>query len=94
MFYKFEITGCLTALIILTFIVFLMTKLWWLVAIMVLIWMVNTFITVFLQKLEQKKAEKEKFNPEIGQSYKVCPNCGEKVKVTDLKCPYCGQELG
>ncbi len=94
MYYRFDITGCLTVLLVLAFIVFLVTKLWWVVAIIVLIWMVNTFIAVFMQKLEQKKAENDAFNPELGQSYKVCPYCGEKVKVTELKCPKCGRELG
>lgn len=94
MYYRFDITGCLTVLIILMFIGFLLTKLWWLVAIMFLIWLINTFIAVFQQKLAQKKTEKAAFNPEMGQSYKVCPYCGEKVKVTDLKCPKCGRELG
>ena len=44
--------------------------------------------------MAQKKAEQEKFKPEMGQSYKVCPYCGEKVQVTELRCPKCGRELG
>ena len=94
MYYRFDITGCLTLLIILAFIVFLVTKLWWVVAIMFVIWLVNMYIATIQEKLAQKKAEKEAFNPEPGQSYKVCPYCGEKVKVTELKCPKCGRELG
>ena len=94
MYYRFDITGCLTFLIILFFLVFLFTKLWWFVALIVLIFMINTFIASFQQKMAQKKAEQETFKPEMGQSYKVCPNCGEKVQVTELKCPKCGLELG
>lgn len=94
MYYRFDITGCLTVLIILFFLVFLFTKLWWLVAIIVLIYLINTYIAAFQQKMAQKKAEQEKFKPEMGQSYKVCPYCGEKVQVTELRCPKCGRELG
>ncbi len=93
MYYRFDITGCLTLLIILFFLVFLFTKLWWLVAIIVLIYIINTYIASFRQKIAQKKAEQDTFKPEMGQSYKICPYCGEKVKVTDLKCPKCGREL-
>lgn len=94
MFFRFDITGCLTLLIILSLIIFLFTKLWWLVGIIFLIYIINTFIDSFQQKLTVKKAEKETFTPEPGQSYKVCPYCGEKVKVAELKCPKCKRELG
>lgn len=93
MYYNFNFSGCLIPLLFLLFVIFIFTKLWWLVAIMVIVYILNQYLTMIRQKLEQHKKEQAKFNPEMGEIYKVCPHCNEKVKVTDLTCPHCGNEL-
>ena len=91
---NYELTGCFISLLIISLIFFLVKELWWLGIIVILIYLIRPYIIMLKEKLDEKKAEKERFKPEAGQSYKVCPYCGEKVRVTELKCPKCGRELG
>lgn len=92
--YKIEIKGCLIISLILFFIIFALLKLWYLVVLVVLVFIFRDYINTVKINIKEKEREKEiNFEPEMGEVYKICPYCGQKVKHSQTKCPNCNNDL-
>ena len=57
--YKFEIQGCLPVLIIGSLLIFIAFKLWFIIAIFILIYLIKNFVAQIKINIELKKKEKE-----------------------------------
>lgn len=92
--YKFEIQGCLPVLILGSLLIFIAFKLWFLIAIIILIYLVKNFVAQIKINIELKKKEKEiNYAPNKGEVYRVCPDCGTSVKRSSDTCPNCGKKF-
>ncbi len=92
--YKIEIKGCLIISLILFFIIFALLKLWYLVVLVVLVFIFRDYINTVKINIKEKEREKEiNYEPEMGEVYKICPYCGQKVKHSQMKCPNCNNDL-
>lgn len=92
--YRIEFSGCLTSVLLLLLIGYLIKELWWLIIGIVIILIVLYYANLIYQNILHKKEEKDaNYTPEMGEVYKVCPYCSSKVKVTATICPVCKHEL-
>ncbi|MGM9994745.1 MAG: hypothetical protein ACI37R_08480 [Candidatus Avigastranaerophilus sp.] len=93
--YKIDMTaGCLTTIIFLLLIGFIIKQLWWLIVGIIIIAIVAYYANLIYETISNKKAEKEaNYTPEMGEVYKVCPYCGTEVKANAGKCPVCKHGL-
>ena len=92
--YKIEFSGCLTTILFLLLIGYLIKELWWLIVGIIIILIVLYYANLIYQNIAYKKEQKDaNYTPEMGEVYKVCPYCGSKVKVTAISCPVCKKEL-
>ena len=91
---KFEISGCLTSLIILFITYYLIKELWWLIVGIILIIIVAYYSRLIYLTIHNKNKEAQiNYKPDMGEVYKVCPYCNTMVKVTDKTCPCCNRAL-
>lgn len=89
--FSFEMRGCLSVFLILFLLLFLALKLWFVFAIILIIYIAKNFITSVNFNINVKKKEQEmNYEPKKGEVYKVCPFCGQSVKRSASKCPNCG----
>lgn len=92
--YRVELSGCLTLLIMLTVVYFLVKELWWLFVGIALIIIVSYYANLIYKTIVYKKQQDEQnYNPQMGEVFKVCPYCNAKVKVTAVTCPCCNRAL-
>ena len=92
--YRVELSGCLTLLIILAIVYFLVKELWWLFVGIALIIIVSYYSNLIYKTIVYKKQQDEQnYNPQMGEVFKVCPYCNSKVKVTAVTCPCCKRAL-
>ena len=92
--YRFEISGCLSLLLILAILYFIVKELWWLFVGIALIIIVAYYANLIYKTILDKKEQAEQnYNPEMGEVFKVCPYCNAKVKVTAQTCPCCKRAL-
>ena len=92
--YRFELSGCLTLLIMLAIVYFLVKELWWLFVGIALIIIVSYYANLIYKTIVYKKQQDEQiYNPQMGEVFKVCPYCNAKVKVTAVTCPCCNRAL-
>ena len=92
--YRVELSGCLTLLIILAIVYFLVKELWWLFVGIALIIIVSYYLNLIYKTIVYKKQQNEQnYNPQMGEVFKVCPYCNSKVKVTAVTCPCCKRAL-
>lgn len=92
--YRIEFPGCLTAVLILILLGYLIKELWWLIVGIIIILIVLYYANLIYQNILDKNAEKDAdYNPKMGEVYKICPYCSSKVKVTATYCPACKHEL-
>ena len=52
----------------------------------------NYIYTLQIGKFDEAQ-EAQKYTPEMGEVFKVCPYCNAKVKVTAVSCPCCNRAL-
>ena len=92
--YRIELSGCLTLLIILAIVYFLVKELWWLFVGIALIIIVAYYANLIYKTIVYKKEqESQNYNPQMGEVFKICPYCNAKVKVTATTCPCCQRAL-
>ncbi len=92
--YRIEIPGCLTTLLILLILYFLVKELWWLFVGIAIIVIVSYYANQIYRVIKEKKQqEAQNYTPEMGEVFKVCPYCNAKVKVTATTCPCCNRAL-
>lgn len=92
--YKIEFSGCLTTILFLLLIGYLIKELWWLIVGIIIIIIVLYYANLIYKYITDKKTERDaNYTPEMGEVYKVCPYCNSKVKVTTIICPVCKREL-
>ena len=92
--YRVELSGCLTLLIMLAIVYFLVKELWWLFVGITLIIVVAYYANLIYRTVLYKKEQQEQnYNPQMGEVFKVCPYCNAKVKVTAVTCPCCKRAL-
>lgn len=92
--YRIEFSGCLTTILFLLIIGYLIKELWWLIVGIIIILIVLYYANLIYRNIADKKTQKEaNYTPEMGEVYKVCPYCNSKVKVTAIICPVCKKEL-
>lgn len=92
--YKVELQGCLPVFIVLALFLFIAFKLWFLIAIFLIIYLLRNFVSAINLNIKLKQKEKEEhYEPHRGEVYKVCPYCNINVKRSVEKCPKCGNPL-
>lgn len=92
--YKVEFRGCLPFLIIFAIFLFVAFKLWFVIVIFLIIYLLKSFVSTIDLNIKLKQKEKEQhYTPVKGEVYKVCPYCKINVKRSAEKCPGCGQPL-
>ena len=92
--YRVEFSGCLTLLIMLAIVYFLVKELWWLFVGIALIIIVSYYANLIYKTILDKKEQSEQnYNPQMGEVFKICPYCNSKVKVTAVTCPCCKRAL-
>ena len=91
---RYEISGCLTSLVILLITYYLIKELWWLIVGIIVIIIVSYYLRlIYITVKEKNKEAKINYNPDMGEVYKVCPYCNTMVKVTEKTCPNCNRAL-
>jgi uncharacterized membrane protein YraQ (UPF0718 family) len=94
MYYK-EINpiGCFIWLIILTWLFFAL-KIYYLVFAAIIVMVAVYYYFKLKKSLIEKKEEQERnFEPQMGEVYKICPNCGNNVKRNASACPHCNHKF-
>lgn len=92
--YSFNSTGCLSTLLFLLILYFLVKELWWLFVGIAIIVIVAYYANLLYVQILQNKIDKERnYTPEMGEVFKICPYCNSKVKVTAITCPHCNRAL-
>lgn len=92
--YKAEFQGCLPFILIIALFLFIAFKLWFVIAIFLIIYLLRSFIYTINLNMKLKQKEKEThYTPHKGEVYKVCPYCNINVKRSAEKCPNCGNSL-
>ncbi len=92
--FKLELQGCLPILLIFFLLTIVGFKLWYLFLAILFIFVVKNFASIII--FNYKNGQKQKdihFEPQKGEIYKVCPNCGINVKRSAEKCPQCGKQF-
>ena len=89
-----QFSGCLISILILLLILFLVKELWWLIVGIILIIIAIYFGNRIYETVKNSSLEaKKRYNPQMGEVFKVCTHCGAKVKVNETTCPYCKRAL-
>lgn len=92
--YRFEISGCLTFLVIFLIVYFIVKELWWLILGVIFLVIVYYYANLIYRTISEKKLKDEQnYNPKSGEVYKVCPYCNTKVKVSTKTCPCCNRAI-
>lgn len=90
----YNITGCLVSLLVFLLALYLLKELWWLIVGIALILIAAYWgKKIYFLLKDGKISEPKNYTPQMGEVFKVCPNCSSKVRVTEVKCPNCGCEL-
>ncbi len=92
--YRIELPGCLSTLLILFLLYFLVKELWWLFVGIAIVIIVAYYANLIYKTIaEKKKQDAQNYTPQMGEVFKVCPYCNAKVKVTAVTCPCCNRAL-
>lgn len=85
--------GCFLLIFICTYLFFEL-KLYYVVIAFVLFLILLNIFNQTKNKIDNVRNEREKnFEPKPGETYKVCPSCGNDLKRDCTKCPHCGYEF-
>ncbi len=92
--YRVELSGCLSLLIMLALVYFLVKELWWFFVGIAIIIIISYYTRlIYLSLTNKQDGTENNFNPQMGEVFKVCPYCNTKVKVTETTCPCCKRAL-
>ena len=94
MYFRGDISGCIISVLIFLLGIYLLKELWWLiVGIAIIIIVAYWGKRIYFLLKESKETNSSQYNPQMGEVFKVCPYCGNKMKVTETICPECKKEL-
>ena len=94
MYFRSDFSGCLISLILFLLLLSLLKELWWLIVGIAVVLIVAYWCRkIYLLLLNNKNEQYNKYNPEMGEVFKICPYCNSKVRVTEITCPVCKRAL-